>query len=108
MATRLVILCVLFCLCTSCAINGRLYTKKVVPFTENFKETPVGSKVCYIDDFKIQEPLSGYNVSAEWMRSNLLKEAQKAGMSEIYYADMETFSILLGIWTKRTLIVYGE
>ncbi|MCM8538147.1 MAG: hypothetical protein NE334_19545 [Lentisphaeraceae bacterium] len=108
MATKSIILAVLMCLSSSCAIDGRLYTKKVMPFTENFHQTPVGSKVCYVDDFRIKEPVSGYNVSAEWMRSNLLTEAQKAEMTKIYYADVETFSFLLGIYTRKTLRIYGD
>ena len=108
MATRLFILLLLMLLATSCSLDGRLYTNKVIPYSDDFNSTPVGTKVCYIDDFKVKEPITGYNVSAEWMRSNLLQEAQKAGLKKVYYADLKVFSILLGIYSKKTLIVYGE
>jgi len=38
----------------------------------------------------------------------MLNEARKAGIEEIYFADLKVFSILLGIYSKKTLIVYGK
>jgi len=102
------ILILLLIFCSSCSIDGRLYTNKVVPFSEDFNKTKIGSKKFIIDDFKIKEPISGFNVTVEWMTSNLKESATKAGLKNIYYADLRVFSALLGIYSKKTLIVYGD
>ncbi len=89
-------------------LDGRLYTSKTIHYSENFNETPVGSKVCYVDDFKVQEPVSGYNINAQWMISSVVEKARQAGITKIYYADLKVFSILMGIYSKKTLVVYGD
>jgi hypothetical protein len=94
--------------CCSCSMDGRLYTNKVVPFSEDFNRTKVGTKKFIIDDFKIKEPVSGFNITVEWMNSNLKESATKAGIKHIYYADLRVFSAFLGIYSKKTLIVYGD
>ena len=108
MAIRLTVISALLLICASCSVNGLLYTNKVIPYSDNFKETPIASKVCYVDDFKVKEPVSGFNLQAEWMTSAVINEARKAGIKEIHYADMKIFSVLLGLYTKKTLIVYGD
>lgn len=107
MVTKSILTLLLLC-CCSCSIDGRLYTNKVVPFSENFNRTKVGTKKFIIDDFKIKEPLSGFNVTVEWMTSNLKESATKAGIKTIHYADLRVFSTVLGIYSKKTLIVYGD
>jgi len=89
-------------------LDGRLYTSKTVTFSEDFKETPVGSKVCYVDDFKVQEPISGYNVNAQWMTSSVIEKARQAGITKIYYADLKVFTVLMGVYSKKTLVIYGD
>ena len=89
-------------------MNGRLYTNKVVPYSQNFDNTKLGTKVCYISDFKIKEPFSGYNISAEWMTSSIILKAREAGISTIYYADLKVFSILSSLYTIKTLMIYGD
>lgn len=96
------------CLCTSCAINGLLYTDIVVPVSDDFTQTPIGTKVCYIDDVKLKEPFSGFGLSAEWMSSSIYEKAREAGLEKIYYADMRILSVFRGIYKKQTLIVYGD
>ena len=108
MATKLILSFLIMLFCTSCSMDGRLYTNKVIPFSENFHETPKGSKICYVKDFKVKEPVSGYNISAEWTTSAIIEQARKAGIEKIHYADLKIFSVLLGIYSKRTLIVYGD
>jgi len=99
---------VLIGLCSGCAVDGRLYTNKIVSYSEDFDRTPRGSKVCYIDDFKVKEPFSGYDVSAEWMTSSVYEQARNADIGEIYYADLKIFSVMFGIYSQKTLIIYGE
>ena len=46
-------------------------------------------------------------VQIDWGETGLGAVAKKHGFKRIYYADLETFSIL-GIYTRRTAHVYGE
>ncbi len=91
-----------------CATYGAIYSDTVSPYTENFRATPVGSKRCVIHDYQFREPVSRLKISAEWTTDVILNEAQKAGMSEIYYMDLRTVSVLFGIYRHKALLVYGD
>jgi TRL-like protein family len=91
-----------------CAPVGLLYSNTVIPYSEEFHVTPVGTKTCAIKANQIKEPVTGYGVSAEWTTSYLLREAKKAGISDIDYIDKRTLSILNGLYKRETLIVHGD
>ena len=91
-----------------CAAQGLLYSRVTAPATRDFDRTPVGSKRLVIALHRVQEPVSGYGISAEWETDRVKMAAQRVGITNLYFADMQTFSILRGIYRKRTLIVYGE
>ena len=56
---------------------------------------------------EIREPISGLGISAR-LNSNAIGDIARAnGMETLYFADQEWFSIL-GIWTSRKVILYGE
>lgn len=93
---------------TGCAPVGLLYSNTVIPYSEEFNATPVGTKSCTIKANKIKEPVTGYSISAEWTTSYILQEAKKAGISQIDYIDKHTLSILNGLYKHETLIVHGE
>lgn len=93
---------------TGCAPIGLLYSKTVVPSTQEYTVTPIGTKRCVIKAFKIKEPVTGYSMVTEWSTSYLLAEAQKAGIRQIYYLDKRTLSIFLGIYKHESIIVYGD
>ena len=108
MANKILFGCAVLFLCTSCAMDGRLYTNKVSPYSNDFNQTPVGSKSCEINDFKIKEPFSRLRISAEWTTSSVYEKAKEAGITNIYYADVRKFSLLGGIYSKKVLIVHGD
>ena len=95
-------------LLTGCAPVGLLYSNTVVPYSEEFNATSVGSKSCTIKANQIKEPVTGYSLSAEWTTSYILQEAKKAGISDIDYIDKRTLSILNGLYRHETLIVHGD
>lgn len=88
--------------------QGGIYSCTVEPYTEDFRRTPVGSKRAIVEDFKVREPVSGYGISAEWGVRAVRDAACAAGMTNIYYADIETLSILSDLFRRRRLIVYGD
>ena len=69
-----------------CAGQGLLYTRVVSPYSNDFHATPTGSKTCRVNE----------------------QAAYAAGMTNLYYADMETVSILKGIYERKTLILCGD
>lgn len=94
----------LFAGCTS----GLIYTNVTKPFVTNMDMTPVGTKLAVLSTKKIKEPFTRINVNAEWNSRAIGDAAKKAGLTTIYYADMNTFSLLGGIWKKQTIRVWGE
>lgn len=96
------------CLAAGCMRQGWIYSHTTEPYTESFCQTPVGSKRTVVEDFKVREPVSGYGISAEWGIRAVRDAACAAGMTNIYYADIETLSILSDLFRRRRLIVYGE
>ncbi len=89
-------------------LKGRLWTNTVRPYSTNFRSTPTGTKSCVIRDYRIREPLTRYNVSAEWDTDAIRRAAGRAGITRINYMDQETFSLLFGAFRRRKLIVHGD
>ena len=95
-------------LVAGCAPYGIIYSDTVSPYSRNFSLTSAGSKKCEIKTHQLREPFSGYNISSEWTTGYILNEARNAGIKEISYIDKQTISILLGIYKREKLIVYGD
>ena len=88
--------------------KGRLWTNTVRPYSTNFHGTPTGSRSCVIPEYRLREPLTRYNVSAEWGTDVIRRAAPEAGITRIHYMDQETFSLWFGTFRRRKLIVYGD
>jgi hypothetical protein len=95
-------------LLTGCAPFGLIFTNTVVPYSKEFKGTQVGTKRCVINNYQVKEPVTGFNLYAEWSTSFILDEARKAGIKDIYYIDKKTLSILGGVYKRESLIIYGD
>ena len=93
---------------TGCTPIGLLYTSTIVPYSEEFRNTPVGSKSCVIDEYQLREPVTRAGLSAVWTTDVILKETRKAGIKEIYYIDKRTVRALLGTYRHDSLIVHGD
>ena len=108
MATKRFLLPLLLLITSGCTVPGLLITNSTAPYSANFDNTPVGSKKCVLRDYRLKEPLTGNSISAEWTTGEILKVAGLAGITEVYYADMHTFSLLRGIYKRDNLIIYGD
>ena len=42
------------------------------------------------------------------MKPPIAEKIKKAGIKKIHYSEMRTFSVLFGIYKRKTLIVYGD
>ena len=91
-----------------CSPRGLLYSNTVEPYSWEFHRTPVGTKQCVVNDYRLKEPVTGYSISAEWTSSYLLREAKKAGIRDIYYIDKHTLSLLNGLYKRDSYIIYGN
>jgi hypothetical protein len=51
--------------------------------------------------------LSGASLQVEWGNRGIGQLAKELGLHKIYFADIETLSIL-GLWRQRWIHIYGE
>lgn len=93
--------------CCGCS-PGFIYTNVTVPVATNMDNTPRGTKVATLDSKQLKEPITRFNLSAEWDSRAIGDAARQAGLSTIYYADMKTISVLGGVWRQKTIRVWGE
>ena len=100
-------ICMFFAICSGCS-QGIIYTNATVPLVINMHNTPVGNTSATMSSRQIREPVSGFGISTEWNSRAIGDAAKHAGLSQINFADMHTFSILGGIWKKQTVQVWGK
>lgn len=107
-ALRVLLLTGVAMVLAGCIMQGRLFTNVTEPLSWDFDNTPLGTKTCVVKNYRLKEPVSRFNVSAEWTRGEIVEAAQQAGISRVYYVDMHTFSVLLGVYRRKEIIVYGD
>ena len=112
MATELTtgVLCALLLGACGCfSPRGYLYTHTQTPYTLSYEEVArVGATSCRVDITQIKEPISRARISVRWTNRALAEAMEKAGMTEVRYADLQTLSVLNGLYERRRLIFYGE
>lgn len=91
-----------------CYSPGRLVTWNIAPYTTNFKNTPVGSKSCTIPCHSVKVPVGSFNLQAQWDTDHIRRAALAAGITNIYYIDVQTISFLADLYRRKRLIVYGD
>jgi hypothetical protein len=94
--------------CGGCAGRGLLFTRTVEPYSTDFNATRSGDKSCRVAEHAVREPVSGAYVSVRFTWRVLQEVARESGMTNFCYADIETLSILNGMYERRTLILCGE
>lgn len=104
-------LCLLL-LSTTCgcfSTNGLLVTYKTEPYRLPHEDrVTVGTKRCSVDLSQLKEPFSGAGLSVMWTNRAVAESMRRAGMTELRYADLQTFSLLNRIYERRRLVFYGE
>ena len=108
--TRRVIVAGLVLLLGGCAgtAPGRLYSNVTLPYSSDFSNTAIGSKRFVLDEYRLKEPLTGYGMTVEWSDNSIKSAAAAAGISKIAYMEQQTVSFVLGIYSRRSLIIYGD
>jgi hypothetical protein len=89
-------------------LSGCLYTHTREPLTVDMHRTPVTSveKEGSVKLISFPPIIGNYRLIA-WGSAAIGDVAKKEGMQEIYYADLEVFSVLR-IWNEYTVHVYGK
>ena len=108
MVIRYCIIVLIIFLNTGCSSPGLIYTNITSPYTTNFNNSPVGSKICRVNAHRLKEPISRVGVSGEWSSKIIDNAMNEAGMTNCYYVDVKTLSLLLGTYRRKTLILYGD
>ncbi len=83
--------------------QGLLYTHTISPLSTNMDRTPTASRTGSGKVKHLQ-----YYTSVTWDSNAIGRIANESGIETIYFADLETHSVLLGIWRQFTVHVYGE
>ena len=100
-----------FCAFSLAVLNGctygLLYTDSVEPVVTNMRSTPFGSSVAESNTKLVSVPFVSGSLTASWDSQAIGDAAKRAGLTEIYYADLHTLRIL-GVWQKQTVQVYGR
>jgi len=47
-------------------------------------------------------------VSGEWDTDEIMRLAREEGITDLHHIDIKTLSVLLGLYRRQTLIVYGD
>jgi len=80
----------------------------VEPYTTDLHNTPITDIQGSGTIFHIEEPISGYNLYFEFNTNAIGDIAKKHGITKVYFADIEIFEVLGGIWKHQRLHIYGE
>ena len=92
-------------LLTGCVFQGGLYSHTVVPLTFNRNSTEVARSQSQAtgDIQQIQ-----FYVAVIVGENGIGDVAKKHGIETVYYADIETRSVLFGLWREDIIHVYGR
>lgn len=91
-----------------CVGRGMVYKRVVTPYSSDFHDTPAGTKTCRVSEHILREPVSGADVSVRFTLRVLEDAAHAAGITNLYYADVETLVLLDGLYERKTLILCGD
>jgi hypothetical protein len=90
-------------LLVSGCMSGVIYTHTWLPLTTDMDHTRVVSTEG-AGDIK---HIAIYMASVAWDSAAIGDIAKKQGLHELYFADLETFSVLR-VWNQYTVHVYGK
>jgi len=90
-------------------LRGGLYSHTVQPLTVNREPTDVKNSVMEEKGriTQIDYPLMGV-LSVRVGNNGLGQVAKEHGMTTIYYADLEQWSALFGLWSTEVVHIYGR
>ena len=91
----------LFALVSMLMLTGCLYSNIKTPLDTDVDRTVLGQKTGTASTYSILWLVS-------WGDGSTSKAAHQGGLSTINHMDLHVFSVLFGLYSQTTLIVYGE
>ncbi|OGW39191.1 MAG: hypothetical protein A2010_11930 [Nitrospirae bacterium GWD2_57_9] len=88
-------------------LPGCLYVHTLQPLTVNMDRTPLSQAEKQGTVKTISLPYMGQTHLAAWGNAAIGQVAKEQDMKEVYFADLEIFSVLR-IWNEYTVHVYGK
>ncbi len=88
-------------------VSGAIYSHTTVPLDVNFEGVPQKPDHRGPSWKTLSIPVYYGRLRFDWGSTAVADAARRAGIETVYYADLETRSVL-GVWTRRTIHVYGE
>ena len=98
---RLVVMLTLCALLTAVFTPGCIYMKVQRPHDKNFEKTELGTKIG-------RSQLKSVFWLFAWGDAGTKAAAENGGLTVINHADVEYFTILLGLYGRITTVVYGD
>lgn len=95
---------------TGCSPRARgiIYSDTVQPLCKDLRGTTLGSKTGDGSSKRIQIPTTRLDITAEWDSRAIGDIAKEHGMQTVHACDGRVESLLLGLWRRDTVIVYGD
>lgn len=88
--------------------RGMIYTDTVQPLCRDLRGTALGTMVGRGSSKRVEIPTSRIDITAEWDSRAIGDIARQHGMKTVYGCDSRRQSVLLGLWRRDEVIVYGE
>ena len=88
-------------LCLSLGLSSCVYADVTSPLDVDFQNTELGTKSGESHNYSVFWAVA-------WGDGGARKAAEDGGIKTITHADRRVISVLWGLWTRVTTIVYGE
>lgn len=88
-------------LVTAVLMTGCLYTNVKTPYDTDLNKTVLGQKVGKADTQSVLWLVA-------WGDAGTATAAKNGNITTVNHMDREVFSILFGLYTKTTTVVYGD
>ena len=85
----------------SVVMSGCAYTKTQMPLDKNYDMTELGTKIGRASNYSLLFLFA-------WGDAGSNAAAKDGGIKVIKHADRELFSVLFGLYTRNTTVVYGD
>jgi hypothetical protein len=82
-------------------LTGCLYSNVKAPLDTDLDRTTLGSKVGRASSYSVLWLFS-------WGDAGTAAAARDGGIASVNHMDLEVFSILFGLYTRTTTLVYGD
>jgi hypothetical protein len=82
-------------------LSGCLFADVKIPLDTNLEETKLGTKTGKSSSQSVLWLVA-------WGDSGTQAAAKAAGITTLLHADQEVYSVLFGLYSKQTTVVYGD